>query len=242
MAVGGLLYVRKRVPYHSLVAYHEVAGYLLSVIGTLYAVLLGFVVVDAMTQVQEARLTVEKEADAIANVFLAADGFPQAERDRIQELSQRYVKLVIEDEWQAMARSAYSRAAFDVSWLLWKEGVHFRPKTEAEQSLHQCMLEELSNLSDARRARLLKSRHGVAPILWLALITGGIFTLVFTYFFGVQNIRVQIVMTVLVAFTLALNVMLVVLFGRPFAGDLAVQPEAFRLDQEIFNAYLKDCR
>ena len=74
LSVGGMLVVRRRVPYETLASYHEVAGYLLSIIGTLYAVLLGFVVVDAMTKVQEARITVEQEANAVANVFLAADG------------------------------------------------------------------------------------------------------------------------------------------------------------------------
>jgi hypothetical protein len=81
--------------------------------------------------------------------------------------------------------------------------------------------------------------HGIAPIMWAVLITGGIFTVLFTYFFGVTNVKAQILMTVLVSITLSLNVFLVYLFGSPFSGDMAVPPDAFRLDQKVFDGYEK---
>ncbi len=242
LAVSGMLLVRKRVSLDTLTSYHEVAGYLLSVIGTLYAVLLGFVVVDAMNSVQDARLAVEEEANAVANVFLCAEAMKPKDRDAIQELCQKYVKQVIDDEWKAMGERRHCRAAFDTSWLMWKTIIRIKPEGDAEVSVHQSMIAEMSRLGDHRRARLLRANHGVAPVMWVVLIVGGVFTVLFTYFFAVKNIRVQILMTALVSTTLALNLLLVVLFGSPFRGDMAVRPEAFELDQKIFNAFLTDCR
>lgn len=118
LAVGGMLLVRKKVSIDTLTSCHEVAGYLLSVIGTLYTVLLGFVVVDSMNGVQDARCAVEEEANAVANVFLCAEAMKPAYRDHIQELCQKYVRLVIDDEWKEMKNDKFSRLAFDTSWKL----------------------------------------------------------------------------------------------------------------------------
>lgn len=242
LAVAGMLLVRKRVPMDTLISYHEVAGYLLSVIGTLYAVLLGFVVVDAMNGMQDARLAVEEEANAIANVFMCAEALKQKDRDSIQVLCEKYVHQVIDEEWQAMDRGGFCRSAFDTSWLLWKDIIHVKPEGDAEVSVHQNMISEMSRMGDHRRVRLLRSTHGVAPIMWVVLIVGGVFTVVFTYFFAVKSVKVQILMTLLVTVTLALNLLLVVLFGTPFRGVMAVRPEAFQLDLKIFNSFITDCR
>lgn len=78
--------------------------------------------------------------------------------------------------------------------------------------------------------------------MWVVLIIGGIFTIVFTYFFAIKDVKVQILMTILVTMTVALNLLLVVFFGSPFKGEMPVQPEAFKLDQKIFQAFMSDCR
>lgn len=46
LSVAGLLAVRRYIHLDNLRKCHEVGGYLLSVVGTMYAVLLGLVVVD----------------------------------------------------------------------------------------------------------------------------------------------------------------------------------------------------
>src|SRR5579885_578248 len=43
LSVAGMLFVRKRFPIPQLREHHEVAGYLVGIVGTLYAVLLGLV-------------------------------------------------------------------------------------------------------------------------------------------------------------------------------------------------------
>jgi hypothetical protein len=73
--------------------------------------------------------------------------------------------------------------------------------------------------------------------MWLVLIVGGVFTIIFTYFFGVEKIRVQALMTLLVAMTLSLNVYLVFVFGNPMSTDLGVKPGPFQLDLLIFDSF-----
>lgn len=80
LSVAGMYLVRKIVHLEKLQSYHEVGGYLLSVLGTLYAVVLGFVVVSASQGMDQAKLNVEKEANAVADVYRLAEGFPDRNR------------------------------------------------------------------------------------------------------------------------------------------------------------------
>ena len=237
LAVGGMLLVRKKFGVENMMPYHEVAGNLLSIIGTLYAVLLGFVIVDAMERQQELRVIVEQEANGVANIFLLANGLKPELKRTVQGQCRSYVEAILNEEWEAMNKGSYSPQALKTIYSLWQGLTAMKPVAPEEITLHDKMLDQVSTLSDNRRIRIVSAAHGVAPAMWIILITGGIFTVVFTYFFAVQNLKVQLLMTTLVSLTLSLNVLLVFLYGYPFTGELAVKPDAFKLDLVIFKTY-----
>lgn len=237
LAVLGMIIVRSRVSLLTLATYHEVAGYLLSIVGTLYAVLLGFVVVDAMNHMQDVRGLVSMEASGLANIFLVSEGLPESKRNTIRILCTDYANEVINDEWKKLQEGQYSQATFHTVFLLWKEIADYDPVTNREQNLHQQLVSEICSMTQNHRTRVISSTHGVAPIMWLVLVVGGIFTTIFTYFFGVANIRVQALMTILVSVTLSLNVYLVYVFGNPMATEIGVKPGPFQLDLMIFEGF-----
>ena len=239
LSVGGMLLVRKRVSFDSLVSYHEVAGYLLSVVGTLYAVVLGFVVVDTMQHTQDLRVLVDKEASGLANIYLCSSGLPEPKRSRLRSLCRQYAEAVVGDEWKSMESGGYGVQAFSTVWALWHEISSIQPVSESEKTLHQQLVSEICSMTESRRTRITSAAHGVAPLLWVVLLVGGFLTVVFTYFFAVQHLQAQVLMTVLVSLTLALNMFLVFVFGSPFSGDFAVKPDSFRLDRMIFHYYDK---
>lgn len=76
--------------------------------------------------------------------------------------------------------------------------------------------------------------RGMPYIEWVVLLVGGVVTIVFTYFFHVQSVAVQVAMTTMVTLIIGLNLFLVLLFGYSFSGDLKVSADAFKLDQLIF--------
>lgn len=241
-SILGMLYVRKKVGVARLASLHEVSGDMLSVVGTLYAVLLGFVVVDAMTHMQEMRITVEQEANAAANIYLVSEGLPSAMAKRMQDHCKEYVNVVTDVEWEAMKDGQAHDEAHELTWKMWREATKFQCDSEGLGAVKDRLLEELSNLSDNRRTRLVMAKHGVAPTMWFFLIIGGVFTVIFTYFFGLESTRAQAIMTGLIAITLSLNLFLVYLFGYPFRGDVAVYPDAFTLDKRIFREFHEKCK
>jgi Cys-tRNA synthase (O-phospho-L-seryl-tRNA:Cys-tRNA synthase) len=49
----------------------------------------------------------------------------------------------------------------------------FEPRTKAEEQLYAEGLEQVGNLADARRMRLVASEEGVPAVLWSILVFGG---------------------------------------------------------------------
>ena len=63
---------------------------------------------------------------------------------------------------------------------------------------------------------------------------GAIITVVFTYFFRLQSLRVQQAMIGMISLIIALNIYLMILFGYPYSGDLHVNPDRFRMNLKLF--------
>lgn len=229
-----MLLVRRIVGVEKLKSFNEVAGNSFQVVGTFYAVLLGLIVVDAMTDMSDLRSVVEQEANAVADVFILSRGMPEAQKKKVQELTKGYVDTVIDEEWSAMKEGKVSTKAVVQVNELWDTIIDFKPTADDEKDIRQMCLERVSELGDSRRSRLISSSHGVSTELWTVLIIGGVLTLGFSYFLGLSSVIGQALMTVVIASTLALNVYLVFLFGYPFSGAYCVEPEGFMVDRLIF--------
>lgn len=234
VAVLGQLTVRAYVDSHKLKECHDVGGQFLAVVGTMYAVLLGLIVVDAMSKFQAASISVEQEANSLADIFLLSERLPRDRRDKIQMMCQQYANQVIEQEWPAMDDSKVFKPARKTALELMKMTMDYEPVKESEKAVYPLMVQEVCQLWDNRRLRTNAATVGMPAIEWVVLIVGGIVTVLFTYFFHVDSIKAQMAMTAMVTLIISLNLFLVLLFGYPFSGDLSVSADAFKLDQLIF--------
>jgi hypothetical protein len=233
VAILGLISVRRMLRTRDLIACHDVGGYLLSVVGTLYAVILGLIVVDSLGKFQQARLTTEQESNSLANILILADQLPKEKRDETRKYAMAYIDRVIHEEWPDMDKGQHSAGARQAALRFVDAVSDFEPKPEKEKAIYAAQLDSLCQFWDSRRTRTVTAMNGVSPLEWLVLLVGGAITVSFTYFFKLENLRIQIVMTVMVSIIIALNLFLVLMFGYPFSGDLRVSPDGFRVAELI---------
>src|SRR3712207_9426902 len=104
VAVVGRALVQRLVPATIREEHNEVAGFIYAALGVIYAVLLALVVIAVWEEFGRARVTVESEANALAEVFWLAHQLPQSERHRLQELARSYAEEVVDEEWPLMER------------------------------------------------------------------------------------------------------------------------------------------
>jgi hypothetical protein len=98
-ALGGLALVQRLVPTEVRQKHNDVAGFIYAVLGVVYAVLLALVVIATWESYESARVTVEDEANALAEIFWLAHWMPQPEGRELQELARSYAEDVVDEEW-----------------------------------------------------------------------------------------------------------------------------------------------
>ena len=221
--------VRRHFNVRDLVLVHEVSGQYLSLVGTMYAVLLGLIVVDAMSRFQQAITAVEEEASSPSTLIFLAGRMPSAQRSVVQERALTYAQLVIDREWEAMRHARDLPEARAVAVDLMRLSRDWEPVTESEKAVYSSVLPAAANFWNARRVRIIACERHIPVLEWCVVILGGIVTVALTYLFVFDDLRIQITLTAMVALLIALNVFLVLMFGYPFSGDLCVSPDGFRV-------------
>lgn len=219
---------------------HDITGNLLSVVGTLYAVLLGLIVVDSLVHFERAVDVVQKESNTLADIFLLAGRLPAAPCEQVQETCKAYAHAVVEDEWPQMAQARPSVEARKLAFDLVKSLDGFEPTTESEKAVFPMLLEQMRQLWDYRRERIGTAEYGVPAVAWFVLIVGGAVTILFAGLFRTQSVSLQRFLTALAALLIGLNLYLVSLFGYPFSGELTVSSRPFQVDIAIFEGRHRD--
>ena len=112
---------------------------------------------------------------------------------------------------------------------------NFEPRSGAEDQLYAKGLDQVEELADARRMRLVAAEEGVPGILWSVLIFGGVAAVGFTYLFGLESTWAHRLMVVTLAAVIGLVLFTVGAMEYPFSGDARIGPGAFELILERFD-------
>ncbi len=102
VALAGLEVVQRLVSVTSRQPHNDVAGFIYAALGVIYAVLLALVVIAVWEEYDAASVTVEQEANAVAEIFWLGNRLPEPEGSHIQELARSYAEEVIHKEWPLM--------------------------------------------------------------------------------------------------------------------------------------------
>lgn len=226
---------RRLFPAADLRDGHGSTGTLLTIVGTLYAVLLGLVVVDAMARFDKACEDVQTESNCLADIFQLANRIPSPYGQGVRDLCRTYAQQVVELEWPAMERAQMSLEARITALDLAKALDGFEPATEAEKIVYPAILEQIRLMWDRRRDRAGAAEYGIPAVEWVVLIVGAVVTIFLGGLLHVGSRRLHLLAAALTALVIGLNLYLVCLFGYPFAGELSVSNRPFRVDIGIFD-------
>lgn len=219
--IAGQLAFRRLVGAKKIEELHDVAGHYVTIVSTIYAVTLGLIVFDAVQTFGEANLTVKNEARSLTAVYSLSERYPEPHRREIQNLVYNYVGAVIASEWNLMSGGQACPLSRKLMNDLLHEVNSIEPQTSSQLAMLPLLTTETLTAMDAAKIRLQKSESGIPDLEWFALLTGGFFTIFFTYFF-VANPLLQTIMSVMVSCIIGTNLILVLAFGEPYSGAFKV--------------------
>ncbi len=235
--MGGLALVRSKVPAKELKAHHDIAGALLAVVGTLTAILVALTAVEAQSRYQQARIMESTEANALSDLYHLSDHLEPNIKSKLQHDIRTYIEAVIFQEWDTFGlHSEPNRQAMKSVQDIWNDVCGYKPADMQQQDLHTVMLTSVDQLGDSRRYRLFVGNAGIPATLWCALIVGSLVTLAFTFFFGSEKFKLQVIMNLLIALTLSTNIVVIYLLSNPYQGEFKIEPIGMR---RVGKAFIK---
>lgn len=196
----------------------------------LYGITLAFSLYLGNQDLSAARQTVEREAGSLEVLFEIAGQLPKPEGARIQELSESYARVVVEEEWLLMAERADSQGSPQATMLideLQRSVMDFEPDSSAEQTLYSQGITLASDIEEEREVRLLHSSQDSHAMLWYVLVAGGVITVLHSLFFGTKVVWLQGLSVAALATVVVLILTATYQIQAPFAGTVRVGPEAF---------------
>jgi hypothetical protein len=237
VALAGLELVQRFVPASSRQPHNDVAGFIYAALGVIYAVLLALVVIAVWEEYDAASVTVEQEANALAEIAWLAYRLPESEGTHIQELAQSYAEEVIHKEWplmeQGQAPLMTQVEQTPTGWTLIDDIraslQEVETRNPADEQLYAEGLDQVQRLGDARRMRLVAAEEGIPGVLWAVLIFGGIAAVSFTYLFGLEHTWAHRLMVLTLAAVIGLVLFTIGAMEHPFSGGARIGTEAFDL-------------
>lgn len=224
VAVGGVCIIRWRVHYSVLKEDHDVAGFLYSVVGVVYAVLLGFITVVVWEQYRDTQTYVQQEAVRLSNLLRDARVFSDPLRKELRERLVAYGRAVVDDEWNAMAKRQPSPLTNHAYEQIWETVYEIQPETEREKAFYRESLTRLNELGGFRRSRLQSSESRIPSLLWVLLIGGAVICIAITFMFGTRNIWSHVLAAGSLAGLIGFVLFLILTLSCPFSGSLCIIP------------------
>lgn len=234
-SIIGTLIVRKFLNQEKLKNHHDVAGIVFANLGVLYAVLLGFTVVNVQQRFDKMENTTQQEASFLAELYEDAQVFSEKDRQAIRTAIKSYTKSVIDEEWGKMSngeRCFDTIVAFRHIWHTYYD-VHI---TDTKQKLWYAeSISKLNQLINVRLARILGSNESLGSEMWWLLFLGAIVMIAFVWVFGMKSPFSHLIMVSTLAASIAFLLYLIYSLDTAFSGSVSVQPDAFIRVLESFN-------
>ena len=251
IAMFGPVLTRRIFGVERLIINNEIAGFKFAVVGVIYGLLLTFAAISTWDKFSEAQVSVIEEAAAATAVYQLTNG-PEQDQLAVRMALGKYLRLVIDNEWPAMEVGQQSEAAsaalselyigairliqkaslapeqqkFSVSRQ--KIAIIPAPNGTMPLALTIELIKQIDTITKSRRTRVHLSAGIVPNMLWDVLIMGAALTIIFTCFFGAENLAAQVAMVGVLAAMIFMSLLMIISFDLPFTGPVIIAPEALK--------------
>jgi hypothetical protein len=161
-----------------------------NIIGTTYAVILGFMLYTVWTDFVAASQRGPRSQRS-RNVYRLAEGLPEKQRVQLQRAGSFLRRYRHQSGRPEMARDQIPEESHEINQAMWKTLMSVKLATPSEIVAEDHALSELSSLTEHRRTRLLQTMYRLPAIFWAVLLIGGFLTIASASMFGSANTRLH---------------------------------------------------
>ena len=228
---------RRFTDFQTRRSHNDIAGFIFTTVGAIYAVLLAFVTVIVWEQYNSAAENAAKEATTALSMYRNLSLYPDQEQaGRAAQSLLAFMHAVVEDEYPAMAKLKKSQATAQALDALWVNTKKLKVQNLQEQALFSEILKDLNSIAELRAGRLgAATNPRLIGVMKIALIFGAFITIVFAVLFGAESFWWHIIMTSLMALLIGTILFVIAELLYPFTSGIAIQPDDYVHVVEMIN-------
>jgi hypothetical protein len=198
------------------------------ILGTIYAVLLGFMLSDAWIAYQRAGDDVRSEAAAALTIFRSSSLLPPPCALPLQNAAEEYVKTVITVEWPSMAGDhADFRGASTVA-KMWSIMDSCNRDGGWPETARVNIIGALTTLQAGREARIEDYSGHLPLMMWCVLLFGATAVVTASALLGNESKYIHALHVVSLTVLISVSLLTISDLDRPFDGGTRVDSDAFR--------------
>jgi Ca2+/H+ antiporter len=217
-------YIRVKV----MNSHNEVTGYTFSVVAGFYALVLAFVVFQALDDFNGVQRDADIEGSLAKSLYRQIKYYPDsANAVTLRKEYVRYVNLVVNEEYPSMDNLQKSMPTAEAFGSVFEMIERLNPVDHNTQDKAAIMLEQLNKLAKYRNLRNLAGDSQIPAIMWLTLLLGWLITMIFASLINVENLRYHLGINGLMGAFAGLIFFLIVILDHPFTGSMKVEPTSY---------------
>lgn len=230
-AVAGLMAVRRWVlPRLRLRAEDsEFSGTMVQSVMVFYGLAVALIAVSVWQTYSDVSKSVSLEASELDAFYHDVSSYPEPIRSQLQKLVTEHVLAIIHEDWPLQRKGRIPNGGDvrinRIQVLL----TSFEPVTENQKIMHAEALRAYNEMIEARELRIDAGESKVPGIMWGVITMGAVISLSSSFFFKIEDARLQGIQVVLLAAFIGLVIFMIFALDRPFRGDLGLGPEPYQL-------------
>jgi hypothetical protein len=200
---------------------------MIGAVSTVFALMVAFSAAGIWNDTLQASTAVQRESNALENVYALATSLPTELSDSIRDSVARYGRLVVESDWPAMVRKVpMDNPVYEKSDQVLIDLIN-RAATEQSRAALPTLTPLLNQVMEARNARLVRitlANSGVSVAQWTTMLLIALGALVAVALCHNHHFGTQVLATNLYALAAAAAFFVILAHDRPFVGVISVSP------------------
>jgi uncharacterized protein (DUF983 family) len=204
--------------------------------GTIYAVMLGFLVVVVWEAYGNAKDNVAAEASTLTTMYRMTSGMAPDEMKVMREHIRAYTEAVVDKEWAIQAKTGGASPEARAQVVGVYAEFSKMPRDVETSSINREFLQQFSVVAAARNKRTLQAGEDVPWVMWLGLVGGACIVLAMSCFLYMERFWPHVGGAVVLTVMICLLLLVTVILAKPFKGALALTAEPFEHSLSVYTS------
>jgi ABC-type multidrug transport system fused ATPase/permease subunit len=207
---------------------NDITGIIFSVVAGFYALLLSFIVSQALEKYNNVLKDADTESSSAKSLYRQIRHFPDKTAvSGLKKEFMNYVNLVVREEYPAMANAKQSEPTVNSFEKVFEMVEKLNHADSTSQMKAPLMVQNVIDLSKCRSLRILAGESEISQSMWITLLIGSLIIAILASLLNFKNHRFKLFLFGLMGAFIGLIIFLIMTLDHPFAGSVKIRPEGY---------------